>query len=34
MKVMRYNNTQFCDIKLMTAGNSLKQFCKDMKIDA
>lgn len=33
MKVMRYNNISFCDLKLMTAGTSLKQFCADMKLD-
>lgn len=30
MKILTFNNIKFCDIKLMTAGQSLKQFCKDM----
>lgn len=33
MKIMRYHDIVFADIMLMTGGQSLKQFCKDMKID-
>lgn len=33
MKVMTYNDTKFADLMLMTSGGSLKQFCKDLKID-
>jgi hypothetical protein len=32
MKILKYNSINFCDLKLMTAGQSLKQFCKDMGI--
>lgn len=30
---MRVDNIVFYDIKLMTGGGSLKQFCEDLKLE-
>lgn len=33
MKIMKIDDFMFYDIKLMTGGNSLADFCKDLNID-